>query len=172
MTPATTISENSVYAQNPSMHYERAPRFRRSKPDVAPPTLRCAGLRSATAALRSNGFGGPAWIRTRNQQITSYQLKTNDFSDFPLAFVVTSRQIWAQLLPQVLPRLTHNLTHNLGGGMFVCHELSCCPFSVHRRPAHPFTTARPRSKPASIFCRPAWIAASMADSCAGNVSGR
>ena len=25
-----------------SMHYERAPRFRRSKPDEAPPPLRCA----------------------------------------------------------------------------------------------------------------------------------
>ena len=25
-----------------SMHYERAPRFRRSRPDVAPPPLRCA----------------------------------------------------------------------------------------------------------------------------------
>ena len=24
------------------MHYERAPRFRRSKPDEAPPPLRCA----------------------------------------------------------------------------------------------------------------------------------
>jgi hypothetical protein len=35
------------------MHYERAPRFRRSKLDVAPPPLRCAGLRSATAALES-----------------------------------------------------------------------------------------------------------------------
>src|SRR5450756_2413751 len=36
-----------------SMHYERAPRFRRWKLDVAPPPLRCAvqGLRSATAAL-------------------------------------------------------------------------------------------------------------------------
>jgi hypothetical protein len=34
------------------MHYERAPRFRRSKPDEAPPPLRCcAGLRSATAGL-------------------------------------------------------------------------------------------------------------------------
>src|ERR1035437_593147 len=35
------------------MHYERAPRFRRWKLDVAPPPLRCAvqGLRSATAAL-------------------------------------------------------------------------------------------------------------------------
>ena len=33
------------------MHYERAPRFRRSKPDEAPPPLRCAvqELRSATA---------------------------------------------------------------------------------------------------------------------------
>src|ERR1017187_3230539 len=36
-----------------SMHYERAPRFRRWKLDVAPPPLRCAvqGLRSAAAAL-------------------------------------------------------------------------------------------------------------------------
>jgi hypothetical protein len=35
------------------MHYERAPRFRRWKLDVAPPPLRCAvqGLRSAAAAL-------------------------------------------------------------------------------------------------------------------------
>jgi len=53
----------------------------------------------------SFSFGGPAWIRTRNQQITSHQLKTNDFSDFPLAFVVTSKQIWSQLLPQMLPKL-------------------------------------------------------------------
>ena len=49
--------------------------------------------------------GGPAWIRTRNQQITSQQLKTNDFSDFPHAFVVTSEQIWSQLLPQMLPKI-------------------------------------------------------------------
>ncbi len=28
--------------QDGSMHYERAPRFRRSKPDEAPPPLRCA----------------------------------------------------------------------------------------------------------------------------------
>jgi hypothetical protein len=37
-----------------SMHYERAPRFRRLRPDVAPPPLRCVGLCSATAALKSN----------------------------------------------------------------------------------------------------------------------
>ena len=29
-------------APAPSMHYERAPRFRRSRLDVAPPPLRCA----------------------------------------------------------------------------------------------------------------------------------
>src|ERR1700730_10683510 len=42
-------------AQNGLMHYERAPRFRRLRSDVAPPPLRCAvqGLRSATAALES-----------------------------------------------------------------------------------------------------------------------
>jgi hypothetical protein len=38
------------------MHYERAPRFRRSRLDVAPPPLGCAvqGLRYAAAALGSN----------------------------------------------------------------------------------------------------------------------
>jgi hypothetical protein len=34
------------------MHYERAPRLRRSKPDVAPPPLRCA-----EASLRCGGAG-------------------------------------------------------------------------------------------------------------------
>jgi len=38
-------------------HYERAPRFRRSKLDVTPPPLRCARLRSAPAALGSNCSG-------------------------------------------------------------------------------------------------------------------
>src|ERR1700733_16195269 len=42
-----------------SMHYEKAPRFRRSKLGWGPPPLRCAvqGLRSATAALWSNCCG-------------------------------------------------------------------------------------------------------------------
>lgn len=34
-----------------SMHCERAPHFKRLRLDVAPPPLRCAGLRSAAAAL-------------------------------------------------------------------------------------------------------------------------
>jgi len=75
------------------------------------------------------GFGGPAWIRTRNQQITSQQLKTNDFSDFPLAFVVTSKQIWAQLLPQMLPKLPAS-------------TVNC---SVHRRPAAALLVFLPRA---------------------------
>jgi hypothetical protein len=41
------------------------------------------------------------------------------------------------------------------------------PFFEER--AQPFTTADPRSKPISIFCRPALIPASIADSCVGNV---
>ena len=45
--PGTTeqmasLSETRDYAQNPSMHYEKAPPCRRSRPDVAPPPLRCA----------------------------------------------------------------------------------------------------------------------------------
>src|ERR1700681_1705172 len=47
------------YARNQSMHYERAPRFRRSKLDGAPPPLRYAvqGLRSAAAALGARDVG-------------------------------------------------------------------------------------------------------------------
>src|SRR6267378_898440 len=47
------------FLRSRSMHYERAPRFRRSKLDVAPPPLRCAvqWLRSATAALGGNCGG-------------------------------------------------------------------------------------------------------------------
>ncbi len=36
------------------MHYEKAPRFRRSRPDGAPPSLRCAVQGFASAALESN----------------------------------------------------------------------------------------------------------------------
>src|SRR5260370_16531896 len=47
------------------MHYERAPRFGRSKLDGAPPPLRCAvqGLRSATAAIGLPVVKGKAAIR-------------------------------------------------------------------------------------------------------------
>src|SRR5208282_4699236 len=53
--------------------------------------------------------------------------KANDFSDFPLAFVVTSEQIWSQLLPQMLPRLPAS-------------SVNC---SVHRRPAAAFLVLLP-----------------------------
>jgi len=48
------------------MHYEKAPplqKVERSRPDEAPPPLRCAvqGLRSATAALGSNYSGCTGW---------------------------------------------------------------------------------------------------------------
>lgn len=39
-------------------------------------------------------------------------------------------------------------------------------------PAQPFKTTDPRSKPTSIFCRPALVAPSMADSGVGKVSGK
>ena len=52
-----------VWSGQFSMHYERAPRFRSSKLDVAPPPLRCAGLRSATGA-ESNGSGLCGWERS------------------------------------------------------------------------------------------------------------
>ena len=50
---STTLLRLARNVTHRSMHYERAPRFRRWKLDVAPPPLRCAvqGLRSATAAL-------------------------------------------------------------------------------------------------------------------------
>jgi hypothetical protein len=38
------------------MHYERTPASEYRSPDEAPPALRCAGLRSATAALESRGW--------------------------------------------------------------------------------------------------------------------
>src|ERR1017187_788153 len=42
--------KNPHFTQNPSMHYEKAPRFRRSKPDEAPAPLRC--VVQGFAALR------------------------------------------------------------------------------------------------------------------------
>jgi len=51
--------------------------------------------------------------------------------------------------------------------------LRCLRKQLRPRKNQPFTTADPRSKPMSIFCRPARIAASIADSCCvGNASGR
>jgi hypothetical protein len=63
--------------------------------------------------------------------------------------------------PKFQEFFTHSFTQALAGTLI-------SRVSVPR--AHPFTTADPRSKPISIFCRPALIAASIADSCVGNVS--
>jgi hypothetical protein len=38
-------------------------------------------------------FGGPTWIRTKNQQIVHRRLKTVDSSDFRTPILVTSGQI-------------------------------------------------------------------------------
>ena len=57
-----------------SMHYERAPRFRRSKLDVAPPVLRYAG------GHRQISDSPDARLQDSDQQVLQIFLSTNDES--------------------------------------------------------------------------------------------
>jgi len=53
----------------------KKPRFRRSPPDEAPPPLRCAELRSATAALESNSSSVPSGKGLAAAQLTFVKLR-------------------------------------------------------------------------------------------------